>query len=86
MDAIYEEHGCQESQYRAMKDTVTLRVKLNSLQQQAINGDLGAITSNGGPPDHMEASEKEILVLKSPLEQESMFRRQEGMVRRQKQQ
>ncbi|GJR23240.1 hypothetical protein Tco_0971767 [Tanacetum coccineum] len=30
-------------------------------------GDLGAITSKGGPPDHMRASEKELNVLKSLL-------------------
>ncbi|GKB21755.1 hypothetical protein Tco_0855678 [Tanacetum coccineum] len=28
-------------------------------------GDLGVITSKGGPPDHMRASEKELVVLKS---------------------
>ncbi|GKA85140.1 hypothetical protein Tco_0806794 [Tanacetum coccineum] len=49
-------------------------------------GDLGAITSKGGPPYHMRASEKELVVLKSPLEQKSMFRRQERMLRRQEQQ
>ncbi|GKB65011.1 reverse transcriptase [Tanacetum coccineum] len=49
-------------------------------------GDLCAITSKGGPPDHMRASEKELVVLKSPLEQKSMFRRQERMLRRQEQQ
>nr|GEZ46633.1 30S ribosomal protein S16-2, chloroplastic/mitochondrial [Tanacetum cinerariifolium] len=49
-------------------------------------GDLGAITSKGGLPDHMRASEKELAVLKSPLEQKSMFKRQERMLRRQEQQ
>ncbi|GKB01782.1 hypothetical protein Tco_0829826 [Tanacetum coccineum] len=34
----------------------------------------------------MKASEKELAVLKSPPDQESMFRRQEGMLRRQEQQ
>ncbi|GJS47638.1 hypothetical protein Tco_0597759 [Tanacetum coccineum] len=48
--------------------------------------DLGAITSKGGPPDYMRASEKELVVLKSPLEQKSMFRRQEQIFRRQEQQ
>nr|GEV77325.1 hypothetical protein [Tanacetum cinerariifolium] len=67
----------KDEQYRAMKDATTLRAKLNSLQQQAISGDLGTITSKGGPLDNMEASEKELLVLKSPLKQESMFRHQE---------
>ncbi|GJU83138.1 hypothetical protein Tco_0898213 [Tanacetum coccineum] len=50
-----------------------------------IVGDLCAITSKGGPPDHMRASEKELVVLKSPFEQKSMFRRQERMLRRQEQ-
>ncbi|GKC42084.1 hypothetical protein Tco_1059806 [Tanacetum coccineum] len=46
-------------------------------------GDLGAITSKGGPPDHMRASEKELVVLKVPLEQKkSLFQRLERMLRR----
>ncbi|GJW39325.1 hypothetical protein Tco_0065170 [Tanacetum coccineum] len=49
-------------------------------------GNLGAITFKGGPPDHMRASEKELVVLKFPLEQKSMFRRQERMLRRQEKQ
>ncbi|GJY01653.1 hypothetical protein Tco_0359805, partial [Tanacetum coccineum] len=44
------------------------------------------IRTVGGPPDHMRASEKEFVVLKSPLEQKSMFMRQERMLRRQEQQ
>ncbi|GKC32895.1 hypothetical protein Tco_1040189 [Tanacetum coccineum] len=36
--------------------------------------------------DHMRASEKELVVLKSPSEQKLMFRRQEIMLRRQEQQ
>ncbi|GJZ66429.1 hypothetical protein Tco_0623125 [Tanacetum coccineum] len=76
----------EDEQCRAMEDADALRAELNSLQQQAINGDLGAITSKGGPPNHMQASEKELAVLNSPLEQESMFRFQERMLRRQEQQ
>lgn len=76
----------EEEQYRAEEDAAALRAELNSLQQQAISGDLGAITSKGGPPDHMQAIEKELADLKSQLEQESMLRRQEGMLRRQEQQ
>nr|GEV36789.1 reverse transcriptase [Tanacetum cinerariifolium] len=49
-------------------------------------GDLGAITSKGGLPDHMRASKKELAILKSPLEQKSMFKCQERMLRRQEQQ
>ncbi|GKD60872.1 hypothetical protein Tco_1298381, partial [Tanacetum coccineum] len=44
-------------------------------------GDRDVITSKGGPPDHIRASEKELVVLKSPLEQKLMFRRQERMLR-----
>ncbi|PWA52842.1 myosin heavy chain-related protein [Artemisia annua] len=76
----------EEEQYRAEEDAAALRAELNSLQQQAISGDLGSITSKGGPPDHMQAIEKELADLKSQLEQESMLRRQEGMLRRQEQQ
>ncbi|GJT49948.1 hypothetical protein Tco_0976105 [Tanacetum coccineum] len=84
MVATYEEHGCQdgfcmvatyeEQECQDGLKPVTTRKK----------GDLGAI--KGGPPDHMRASEKELVVLKSPLEQKSMFRRQERMLRRQEQQ
>ncbi|KAF5821577.1 hypothetical protein HanRHA438_Chr01g0016041 [Helianthus annuus] len=76
----------EEEQYRAEEDAAALRAELNSLQQQAISGDLGAFASRGGPPDHMQAIEKELADLKSQLEQESMLRRQEGMLRRQEQQ
>ncbi|XP_076892353.1 uncharacterized protein LOC143544079 [Bidens hawaiensis] len=76
----------EEEQYRAEEDAAALRAELNSLQHQAISGDLGAIALRGGPPDHMQAIEKELADLKSQLEQESMLRRQEGMLRRQEQQ
>ncbi|GKA45521.1 hypothetical protein Tco_0738317 [Tanacetum coccineum] len=76
----------KDEHYRAMIDVAALKAKLNSLQKQVINDDLGIITSQGGPPYHMQASEKELAVLNSPLDQESMFRRQEGMLRRQEQQ
>ncbi|GKC55970.1 hypothetical protein Tco_1083568 [Tanacetum coccineum] len=75
MVATYEEQGCQDG-----LKPVTTRSAAGK------KGDLGAITSKGGPPDHMQASEKELVVLKSPLEQKSMFRRQERMLRRQEQQ
>ncbi|KAK1428697.1 hypothetical protein QVD17_17536 [Tagetes erecta] len=76
----------EEEQYRAEEDAAALRAELNSIQQQAISGDLGVTASRGGPPDHMQAIEKELSDLKSQLEQESMLRRQEGMLRRQEQQ
>ncbi|GJS87897.1 hypothetical protein Tco_0770533 [Tanacetum coccineum] len=75
MVATYEEHGCQDG----LKH-VTTRSPAGK------KGDLGVITSKGGPPDHMRASEKELDVLKSLLKQKSMFRRQERMLRRQEQQ
>ncbi|KAJ9543695.1 hypothetical protein OSB04_023402 [Centaurea solstitialis] len=76
----------EEEQYRAEEDAAALRAELNLLQQQAISGDLGAVTSRGVPPDQMQAIEKELADLKTQLEQESMLRRQEGMMRRQEQQ
>ncbi|GKD47665.1 hypothetical protein Tco_1276641, partial [Tanacetum coccineum] len=75
MVATYEEHECQDG-----LKPVTTRSSAGK------KGDLCAITSKGGPPDHMRASEKELVVLKSPLVQKSMFRRQERMLRRQEQQ
>ncbi|GKD61061.1 hypothetical protein Tco_1298570 [Tanacetum coccineum] len=75
MVATYEEQGCQDG----LKPVTTK-------SPTGKKGDLGAITSKGGPPDHMRASEKELAVLKCPLKQKSMFRRQERMLRRQKQQ
>ncbi|GJS55833.1 hypothetical protein Tco_0629195 [Tanacetum coccineum] len=75
MVATYEEQGCQNG----LKPVTTK-------SPTGKKGDIGAITSKGGPPDHMLASEKELSVLKSPLEQKSMFRCQERMLRRQEQQ
>ncbi|GKA09028.1 hypothetical protein Tco_0688359 [Tanacetum coccineum] len=76
----------KDEPYRAMLDAAALKAELNSLQLQVINDDIGFITSQGGPSYHMQTSEKELVVLKSQLDQESMFRRQEGMLRRQEQQ
>ncbi|GJW96031.1 hypothetical protein Tco_0177839 [Tanacetum coccineum] len=75
----------KDEQYQAMIDAAALKAELNSLQQQVINDDLGIITSQDGPPYHMQASEKELVILKSPLDQESMFRHLKGMLRRQEQ-
>ncbi|GJR46764.1 transport protein Sec24-like CEF [Tanacetum coccineum] len=76
----------KDEPYQAMLDAAALKAKSNLLQLQVINDDLGVITSQGGPSYHMQTSEKELAVLKSPVDQESMFRRQEGMLRRQEQQ
>nr|GEV68913.1 reverse transcriptase [Tanacetum cinerariifolium] len=82
MIATYEEHGCQ--------DGFCMVATYKELGYPEIScwekGDLGAITSKGGPPDHMRASEKELTVLKSPLEQKSMFKCQKRMLRQQEQQ
>ncbi|GKB68433.1 hypothetical protein Tco_0929845 [Tanacetum coccineum] len=90
MVATYEEHGCQDGfcmvatyEEQECQDGLKPVTTRSSARKK---GDLGAITSKGGPPDHMRASEKELVVLKSPLEQKSMFRRQERMLRRQEQQ
>ncbi|GKD44702.1 hypothetical protein Tco_1269347, partial [Tanacetum coccineum] len=71
----------------SIRQTMSVKIKSVTTRSSAEKkGDLGAITSKGGPPDHMRASEKELVVLKFPLEQKSMFRRQERMLRRQEQQ
>nr|GEY25995.1 hypothetical protein [Tanacetum cinerariifolium] len=90
MVATYEEHGCQDGFY--MVATYEEQGCQNGLKPVTTRspdgkkGDLGAITSKGGPLGHTRASEKELDVLKSPLEQKSMFRRQERMLRGQEQQ
>ncbi|GJW37311.1 hypothetical protein Tco_0060231 [Tanacetum coccineum] len=90
MVVTYEEHRCQDGFCRvATYEEQECQDGLKSVTTRSSagkKGDLGAITSKGGPPDHMRASEKELVVLKSPLEQKSMFRRQERMLRRQEQQ
>ncbi|GJW63242.1 hypothetical protein Tco_0115126 [Tanacetum coccineum] len=90
MVATYEEHGCQDGfcmvatyEEQECQDGLKPVTTRSSAWEK---GNLGAITSKGGPPDHMRASEKELVVLKFPLEQKSMFRRQERMLRRQEQQ
>nr|GEW62209.1 hypothetical protein [Tanacetum cinerariifolium] len=87
MVATYEEHGCQDGfcivatyEEHGCQKPVTTRSPAGK------KSDLGAITSKGGPPDHMRASEKELAVLKSPLKQKSMFKRQNRMLRRKEQQ
>ncbi|GJU56493.1 hypothetical protein Tco_1230207 [Tanacetum coccineum] len=75
MIATYEEHGCQDG----LKHITTTSVA-------GKKGDLGAISSKEGPPDHMQASEKDLAILKSPLKEKSMSMCQERMLRRQEQQ
>ncbi|GKC12111.1 hypothetical protein Tco_1008893 [Tanacetum coccineum] len=90
MVATYEEHGCQDefcmvATYEEHECQDGLK-PVTTRSSAGKKGDLCAITSKGGLPDHMRASEKELVVLKSPLEQKSMFGRQERMLRRQEQQ
>ncbi|KAK3206361.1 hypothetical protein Dsin_020407 [Dipteronia sinensis] len=67
----------EEEQYRAEEDAAALRAELNSLQQQAISGSLGGITSMGYSPDHIQTLEKELVTIKSELQKESQLRQQE---------
>lgn len=67
----------EEEQYRAEEDAAALRAELNSIQQQAMMGTLGSITSMGNSPDHIQALERELASLKSQLQQESLLRHQE---------
>ncbi|GKA18205.1 hypothetical protein Tco_0698042 [Tanacetum coccineum] len=90
MVATYEEHGCQDGfcmvatyEEQGCQDGLKHVTTRSPTKKK---GDLDTITFKGGPPDHMRASEKELVVLKSSLEQKSMFRRQERMLRRQEQQ
>jgi chromosome segregation ATPase len=69
----------EEEQYRAEEDAASLRAELNSLQQQAMNSSLGAITSIGISPDQIQVMENEISRLKSLLEQEVIMRQQERL-------
>ncbi|KAF7121330.1 hypothetical protein RHSIM_Rhsim13G0076600 [Rhododendron simsii] len=62
---------------RAEEDAASLRAELNSMQQQAMSGPLGGITTMGISPDYMQSMEKELASLKSQLEQESLLRQQE---------
>ncbi|GJV44660.1 hypothetical protein Tco_1429196 [Tanacetum coccineum] len=90
MVATYEEHGCQYgfcmvATYEEYECQDGLK-PVTTRSSAGKKGNLGAITSKGGPLDHMRASEKKLVVLKFPLEQKSMFRRQERMLIRQEQQ
>ncbi|KAJ9698522.1 hypothetical protein PVL29_007546 [Vitis rotundifolia] len=67
----------EEEQYRAEEDAAALRAELNSIQQQAMMGTLGSITSMGNSPDHIQTLERELASLKSQLQQESLLRHQE---------
>lgn len=75
----------EEEQYRAEEDAAALRAELNSMQQQAMNGSVGAVASVGNSPDHMHALEKEIAYLRSELERESKLRQQEQQLLAQEQ-
>ncbi|RVW56706.1 hypothetical protein CK203_075093 [Vitis vinifera] len=67
----------EEEQYRAEEDAAALRAELNLIQQQAMMGTVGSITSMGNSPDHIQALERELASLKSQLQQESLLRHQE---------
>ncbi|KAL5784160.1 hypothetical protein ACOSQ2_006552 [Xanthoceras sorbifolium] len=67
----------EEEQYRAEEDAAALRAELNLLQQQAMSGSLGGVTSMGYSPDHIQTLEKELAAVKSELQKESHLRQQE---------
>ncbi|XP_059660804.1 uncharacterized protein LOC132307142 isoform X2 [Cornus florida] len=67
----------EEEQYRAEEDSAALRAELNLLQQQAMSGSLGGMTSMGNSAEHIQSMEKELASIKSMLEQESLLRQQE---------
>lgn len=67
----------EEEQYRAEEDAATLRAELNSLQQQTIINPFGSIPSANKSEEQILAMEKEIMDLKSMLQQESALRQQE---------
>ncbi|GKC43096.1 hypothetical protein Tco_1060818 [Tanacetum coccineum] len=69
MVATYKEHGCQDgfcivATYKEQECQDGLK-PVTTKSSARKKGDLNAITSKGGPPDHMRASEKELVVLKS---------------------
>ncbi|GAB2274415.1 hypothetical protein Dimus_009183 [Dionaea muscipula] len=64
----------EEEQYRAEEDAASLRVELNSIQQQTLNGAIGGMASMGSPQDRIVALEKELATLKSEFEKESQLR------------
>ncbi|KAJ7947585.1 myosin heavy chain-related [Quillaja saponaria] len=66
----------EEEQYRAEEDAAALRAELNMIQQQAMTGTLGGISSIGNSPDLIQRLEKELGGLKSELERESLLRQQ----------
>ncbi|XP_017236995.1 uncharacterized protein LOC108210212 [Daucus carota subsp. sativus] len=67
----------EEEQYRAEEDAAALRAELNMLQQQAISGSLGSVSSMANSHDQLQALETEVTNLKSQLEQVSLLRQQE---------
>ncbi|KMZ62225.1 Myosin heavy chain-related protein [Zostera marina] len=68
----------EEEQYRAEEDAASLRAELNSLQQQEMSNKFNDIISTGIPADHVQALEREIMDLKSQLQDELMLRKQEN--------
>ncbi|XP_024156677.1 cilia- and flagella-associated protein 157 [Rosa chinensis] len=67
----------EEEQYRAEEDAASLRAELYMIQQQTMNGSLGALNSIANPPDQIKTLEIELANIKSELQRESMFRQQE---------
>ena len=53
---------------QAEEDAAALRAELNMLQQQAISGSLGSVSSMANSHDQLQALETEVTNLKSQLE------------------
>lgn len=58
---------------QAEEDAAALRAELNSLQQQAMSGPLGGMSSTSYSPDHVMLMERELSNLKSQLEVRLIF-------------
>lgn len=67
----------EEEQYRAEEDAAALRAELNSLQQQNIGNLYGNIPTTSKSEEQILALEKEIMDLKSEMQQVSVLRQQE---------
>ncbi|XP_010931297.1 uncharacterized protein [Elaeis guineensis] len=66
----------EEEQYRAEEDAASLRAELNSLQQQGMGNSFSSIPLSDST-EQILVMEKEIMDLKTELQQESLLRQQE---------
>ncbi|KAJ6315696.1 hypothetical protein OIU78_019047 [Salix suchowensis] len=69
----------EEEQYRAEEDAAALRAELNTMQRHAMSNHPGGINSMSIPHDQVQSLEKQLVSLKSELEQVSLLRQQEQL-------